>query len=91
MKTEISELEAKKVQRVQDFYSFYRKSPTYLHKIRTILSVCKNPRQLSKNDLRRLVKILKFRRAEDKKFTEIFQLPDEPEESEYDSDETVCE
>lgn len=57
--------------------------------LRTLKSVCESSRQLSRNDITRLIDCYNIPHHCKNYFINIYRLPWVPEDSEYDSDETI--
>lgn len=67
------------------------RAPRLLHNLKIFKAVCNSPRQLTKNDVFRLMLKLQLPNHYMAAFKRVYGLPNEDIESEYDSDETVCD
>jgi hypothetical protein len=87
MKAEICEKEALKRKRK----SYLKRDHLYYTDYKMIMSVCRYPRQLSANDLCRIINLSAVPVRLKKILKQIYNLPQFDSESEYDSDETIVE
>lgn len=68
---------------------YIHRNPRFYNNLFVLRSVCDSPGVLSKNDITRLIDSYNLPRIYKAYFTSTYRLPWVPEDSDYDSDETI--